>query len=110
MEDESAYEWFCEQYDGNEIAQGLIRQLSPAIRYPSDRWSGTYRNYVHILVDTGDLGEFPANPEPATLVCMSQFPAKQSSNYGNNSRFRAGGCERVPQDMTICDVVEFYRL
>jgi len=24
MEDESAYEWFCEQYDGNEIAQGLI--------------------------------------------------------------------------------------
>ena len=26
MEDESAYEWFCEQYDGNEIAQGLLKK------------------------------------------------------------------------------------
>ena len=44
----SAYEWFGERYVGNEIAQGLIQQLSRAIRYPSDRGSGTYRNYVHI--------------------------------------------------------------
>jgi hypothetical protein len=44
----SAYEWFCEQYDGNEIAQGLIQQLSQANRYLSDRWSVTYRNmYIY---------------------------------------------------------------
>ena len=46
-EDKSAYKWFCEQYDGNEIAQGLIGQLSQANRYLPDRWSVTYGQQVH---------------------------------------------------------------
>ena len=47
MKDKNAYEWFCEQYDGNEIAQGLNRQLSDDNRYPSDRWSVTYGQQVN---------------------------------------------------------------
>ncbi len=83
MEDESAYKWFCEQYDGNEIAQGLIGQLSQANRYLPDRWSVTYAQQVHTSVEIGDLVELPGIPERATLDCMSQIPAEQSSTHGS---------------------------
>ena len=83
MEDKSAYKWFCEQYDGNEIAQGLIGQLSQANRYLPDRWSVTYGQHVHASVEIGDLVEVPGIPERATLDCMSQIPAEQSSTHGS---------------------------
>ncbi len=83
MEDESAYKWFCEQYDGNEIAQGLIGQLSQANRYLPDRWSVTYGQQVHKSVEISDFVKVPGIPEPATLDCMSQIPAEQSSTHGS---------------------------
>ena len=78
MEEESAYKWFCEQYDGNEIAQGLIRQLSQANRYLSDRWSVAYGQQVHTSVEIGDLVEVPGIPERATLDCIFKSLLKRA--------------------------------
>ena len=74
MDGSEAFDWFCEQYEGNEIAQGLIRQLSQDTRYISDQWSVTYGHQIHKSVDVRDLIHFKGISERGTLDLHFQIP------------------------------------
>jgi hypothetical protein len=78
MDGSEALDWFCEQYEGNEIAQGLIRQLSQDNRYISDRWCVTYGQQIHKSVDFRDLIHFKGISERATLDCIFKSLLKRT--------------------------------
>ena len=78
MDGSEAFDWFCEQYEGNEIAQGLIRQLSQDTRYISDQWSVTYGHQIRKSVDVRDLIHFKGISERATLDCTFKSLLKRT--------------------------------